>query len=74
MLPRCSTSRLTDATMCINSINEFLFNRVVLYVSFNHVFCYCANTNIFYRPEWKFLEAGRLVTLDCLKGWRYEKG
>ena len=36
-------------------------------------FCYCAYTNIFYRPEWKFLEAGRLVTLDCLKGLRYKK-
>ena len=24
-------------------------------------------------PEWKFLEAGRLVTLDCLKGLRYKK-
>ena len=38
------------------------------------LFCYCANTNIFYRPELKFLEAGRLVTLDCLRGLRYEKG
>ena len=37
-------------------------------------FHYCAYTNIFYRPELKFLEASRLVTLDCLKGLRYEKG
>ena len=36
-------------------------------------FHYCAHTNIFYRPELKFLEASCLVTLDCLKGLRYKK-
>ena len=57
----------------MSSINESLFNRVVSYLNFSYLFCYCAYLNILHTPEWKFLEGRRLVTLDCSKSFGVKK-
>ena len=50
---------LTDAAMCMNLINESLFNIVISYVFLVMVICYYANTTAFHMPDWKFSEGVR---------------
>jgi len=58
---------LTDAAMCMNLINEPLFNIVISYVILVVLIFHCANTTAFHMPNWKFLKG--VVRLNWVAKW-----
>jgi len=56
---------LTDAVICINLINEYLFNIVILYIIFSHCdFLLCKHNCVTYALL-EIFGRGREVKLGC---------
>ena len=67
---RTARVSLTDATMCMNFINESLFKRssdIVRHLLVIVIF-YCANTTALDMPDWKVSEGSGDVKLSCKMG------